>query len=94
MNKEIENLVKKSVIRDVQIALLNAKANDLIIPDVVFDIIEEVEARFMTTEDENDAIAKGLEADQIAEKKAPEETYSSKEEYEKSLCGDNPQDDR
>jgi hypothetical protein len=43
MNKEIEILIKKCAIRDIQIALMKAKEDNQIIPNVVFEIINEVE---------------------------------------------------
>lgn len=49
MNKEIETLIKKITIRDVQIALLNAQEGRMIIPDEVFRIIEQVEKNYENT---------------------------------------------
>ena len=43
MNNQIENLIKKSTIRYIQIALMDAKLEGIIIPDVVFEIIQKVE---------------------------------------------------
>ena len=42
MIKEIEVLIKKLAIREVELALLKAMESGQIIPDVVFEIIEEV----------------------------------------------------
>ena len=46
MNKEIEILIKKSTIRSIQIALMDAKIEGRIIPDYIFEIIKEVEETF------------------------------------------------
>lgn len=43
MEEEIERLIKISTLRDVEIALLKAKESGQIIPDTVFEIIQEVE---------------------------------------------------
>ena len=43
MNKEIELLMKKTTLRDVEIKLLDLKLEGMIIPDVVFDTIKLLE---------------------------------------------------
>jgi len=43
MTNEIETLIKKSALRDVKIMLLNKKLEGMIIPDVVFEVLNNVE---------------------------------------------------
>lgn len=54
MTNEIENIIKISTIRDVQIKLKKAELGGAIIPELVYELIEEVEADFikLTKEDE------------------------------------------
>jgi len=46
MNKEIENLIKKSTLRDVELKILEAKTRGEIIPDNVITILRELEIQF------------------------------------------------
>lgn len=46
MNKEIENLIKKIALRDLEIKLLEAQAQGDIIPDNVYLIIKELEKTY------------------------------------------------
>jgi len=41
--KEIELLIKKSTLRDVTIKLLDKKLEGMIIPDIIFDILQDLE---------------------------------------------------
>ena len=43
MNNTIDLLIKKTTIRDVEIALLDAKLKGFIIPEKVFEILKKVE---------------------------------------------------
>jgi hypothetical protein len=61
MNKTIENIIKKIAIRDIEIALKEAKIEGLIIPDDVFEIIKEVEDTYNEVKD--NYVPEGAEAD-------------------------------
>ena len=43
LKKEIRLLIQKSTLRDVEIKLKKARLNGMIIPDVVFELMREVE---------------------------------------------------
>ena len=47
MDEEIKNLVRISTIRDVEIALLKAKQGGQIIPDIVLEIIRDIEKKII-----------------------------------------------
>ena len=51
MNKEIENLIQKKTLRDVEIKLKEAQIEGFIIPDLVFEIISQVEDSYGKVED-------------------------------------------
>ena len=44
--KEIEKLIKLSTLRDVQIKLREAQLDSFIIPDMVFEIIKDLEDEY------------------------------------------------
>jgi len=46
MDKEIEQLIRLNVIRDIEIALLKEKRNGSIIPTIVFETITSVEKTY------------------------------------------------
>lgn len=46
MNNEIRNLIRLNTIRDIELALLQQKEKGMIIPEVVFETIREVEASY------------------------------------------------
>ena len=46
MNKEIENLIKKSTLRDVEIKILEAQTKGEVIPDNVITILRDLEIEY------------------------------------------------
>lgn len=46
MDKQIEKLIQKIVLRDVELRLLAAKENDEIVPDNIFEILKDLEQEY------------------------------------------------
>ena len=46
MTNEIEHLIKISTLRDVQVKLKEAQLEDMIIPQIVFEIIKNLEESY------------------------------------------------
>ena len=46
MDKEIKLLIQKNVLRDLEIELLDKKLKGMIIPEIVFEIIKELEDKY------------------------------------------------
>ena len=50
--EKIEKLIQKNTLRDVELELKKAQLNGAIIPDLVYEIVHEVEDSYRPTEDE------------------------------------------
>lgn len=46
MDKEIEKLIKITTLRDIETKLLEAKLENYIIPDLVFEILKNLEDNY------------------------------------------------
>lgn len=46
MNKEIENLIKRIALTDLELALYQAKKESYIVPDLIFEIINEEKKKY------------------------------------------------
>mgnify|MGYP003704006879 CR=1 FL=1 len=46
MNKELELIIKKIVLRDVEIKLKEARLEGYVIPDMIYNILKEIEISY------------------------------------------------
>lgn len=49
MNKEIEKLIKINVLRDIEIMFMEKRGEGFIIPDICFELLKELESKYMQT---------------------------------------------
>jgi len=66
MDKQIKRLVQISTLRDVQIKLLEAKQDGFIIPQIVFEIVRDLEDSYDLNE-HRDVLKEWREKDKLEE---------------------------
>jgi hypothetical protein len=46
MTNEIERLIKISTLRDIQLELIKAQIDKMVIPEIVFEIVKNLEEKY------------------------------------------------